>query len=287
MYISILKGLIHQRGYTKSELITLLQDLKPYVVGLREGYLKPQITVDYRDQKTQLAYLISYFPHYSQILVSILSRFNNFPFFKNVKIFGGGPCPEIVGYLEYVTNKHTKHIKDQINFTVYDIYAEEWAYKRNFVLKYICNKFHFKISHYYEKLDISQKNIIDNIIFSEEATLIVFQNCLNEILLEEHQNVIDNMEDIINKAPKNSILIIAEVQNNSSLNLIKKIRKEISSRIEVRIYPSDPTYGFASQNIYSKYSSPHKAITEHLLTNENKLKPKKYINFNYLLLQKR
>lgn len=95
-------------------LAEYLQSLQPHVKALRRGYQQNCVNADYSDVATQMAYLITYYPHYALMTRNILERidsvnvnaiFSNYAYLS-VCIFGAGPAPEAAGLLSFIATRY-------------------------------------------------------------------------------------------------------------------------------------------------------------------------------------
>ena len=119
-----------------------LQSLQKPAEELWNSYRSNQVKVSYSEPSIQAVYLIRYYPHYAYVnfqILEIIHSQNLFQKFINetleVCLFGGGPCPEIVGLSKFLSDKY-QNIK-KLNVNVYDIASDEWTLSRNITEKFV------------------------------------------------------------------------------------------------------------------------------------------------------
>ena len=113
-------------------LAEYLQSLQPYVKALRQGYKQNCVNADYSEVAMQMAYLITYYPHYVVMTRNILERidplnmqaiFSNYAHLS-VCIFGSGPAPEAAGLISFIANRYP-NVRSLVVRT-FDIAADTW-----------------------------------------------------------------------------------------------------------------------------------------------------------------
>ena len=116
------------------EIREYLQSLKPDVRQLRASYRKPlPVYVNYTLQNIQSAYLITYLPHYYQLIYKILVE-QELQIMKTITEFsavfiGGGPGSEAYGTVKYILD-YCPNIKS-ISIDILDINSRTWAYSHS------------------------------------------------------------------------------------------------------------------------------------------------------------
>lgn len=238
MYQDILNGLYEANSFINhAQKITYLQSLQKDVRTLRSAFRKYPVEFDYTNTNIQASYLLTYFPHYTDLLQIVLNSSGATIATENINkltFFGSGPCPEIVGYLRYL-NQHNQIENRNINVKILDIAATHWNYSREIVFnKILLNyKMNSIVNQSYAdfRIDVPQKiNKLD------EKALIVFQNCLNEIQENKHQILINNIETIFDKIPVGSYLAIIDLNNYEQVeNLIVNIENNLKQKFNAEI----------------------------------------------------
>jgi hypothetical protein len=278
---------------TEKELAEYLQTLQPFAKTFWNEYQKSNVKVDYSLREYQIIYLLRYFPRYTipvphsfyknKEKPTITSFFDNTE--QDIHLFGAGSCPEIIGYLGYV-NKY--YAEKQYNFTIYayDIAINSWELSRTLTQNTIVRSYlnNNKIVFHNKELDIAQP--FDITINTQRTQLIIFQNCFNEIPETEHKIVIDNIKKIFISLPVNSILLIIDLKNYSIVDkLFEGIKEEIKLLPQNLLISRAKSIEIKGDDLLS-YNPLPIVVKENLLTGKDKLKPKKNVEFSYLMFAK-
>jgi hypothetical protein len=297
MYDSMLKALYSLNELNaEGERAAYLRSLKPVARELRSSfnpYAAPHVEVDYRSKQTQAAYMLRYFPQYSLIIRLVLGKLRNkqieLPFNReeiSASFFGAGPCPEIYGFLRFLSAGFPNIRKVTAN--AFDIISGEWAYAREITEHHLIpsiwqRAFELNASNF----DLSQAGSTRWLAHTINASsLLVFQNCLNEINRNLYPNVIKNIDSLVRAMRPGSILTIIDLSSYPAvLELIGRIEDSVRSR-----HPVTTLIGL--QGSESRYDAvalinalPH-AITQNLLTGEDGLIPRRYIKYHCLVIRK-
>jgi molecular chaperone DnaK (HSP70) len=293
IYDSILQGIKEEEGLSDSGLITRLKQLQPSVKELRNAYRNYPVHVSYNKIDIQASYLITYFPHYYQLIYKILLE--DFPSIfdgkKRVKLiyFGGGPGPEIYGTIKYIKNNRPDvKIVDVILF---DINAKQWEYSHKILEKYLLQailKSGLRVNLMFNHFDLTQA--FDTKINNDHIAncdLIVFQNCLNEIPILSTGQLKKNFQQIYNLMPDGCSILLADLTggNLSVTALMQDIERQISF-IDSPITHHSIIENAACETIQSVHHIPSSIIRQHLLDGQNNLIPRKWLKYNYSFLQK-
>jgi hypothetical protein len=166
-----------------------LQSLKPDVRQLRASYRKPPpVYVNYALQNIQSAYLITYFPHYYQLIYKILLE-QDLQIMKSktdyAAIFiGGGPGSEAYGTIKYIL-EYCPNIKN-ISIDILDINANTWNYSHaalsGFLLPELNRYNQVSVkwnSHQFNLVDLN--SIKSNTSLFANADIVVIQNCIQNM----------------------------------------------------------------------------------------------------------
>jgi len=289
MYDEILKGIQTHYKMNDVELNTHLEDLKPYVKNLRTAFRHFPVRFDYKSIPTQEAYMIAYYPHYTLLIEYVLEKYKDYlgeQIPEKLSFFGSGPCPEIIGYLNFLNNN--KSYKS-LNINIYDIASEHWKFSRDITKHYLIPKYqkNQKVNSLQSyKVDITKKWKFKN---TNTPQLIIFQNCLNEIDIINHKTILENIIEIYNNIPENSIIAIIDLHNyREVLGLIQKIQNNLKINNSCSIL-RDVSEG--EINLISKHKRPPQIIKEHLLTGipyelQNGLIPRSKVKFTFSLIKK-
>jgi hypothetical protein len=292
MYQDILNGLYGVNNITNQQgKVSYLQGLQEDVKSLRRAFTIYPVAFDYTNSNIQASYLLTYFPHYTELLQVALNKTNATIANENINrllLFGSGPCPEIIGYLKYL-NQHNANNDRTIQVNIYDIAATHWQYSRNIVFQNIVPTIKRQSTINHNANDLRIDTPFGNITLSREKTIVVFQNCLNEITEQRHQIVIDNFEKLYNALANGSYITIIDLSEYGSvINLITRIQQKLSTLANARIIRNISEGGLNRQ---SGYADPIPFIRENLLTGipyqlQNGLIPKRHIKFTYVIIKK-
>ncbi|MDY6805778.1 MAG: hypothetical protein SXA11_18510 [Cyanobacteriota bacterium] len=246
------------------------------------SYRSNRVKVDYSKPQFQAAYLIRYYPHYVEMTLEVLEKCSEFFAFGrkiNVCFFGAGPCPELLGLALYL-KKYSPQTTD-LAVNIYDLASKEWKPSRNItykVHKSLC-KGKGRVNVKATNLDLCSANSLEKISkTTNNSHLFVFQNCLNEIWNKSATQ--NNIKFLLDRAPKDSFIIIADLLYDQSRKIVKNIAKTAEERRDYKILEKCD-----EMTIQSSFTLPE-IIEENLLTGENGLIPKKRINFFFLALKK-
>jgi len=293
MYQDLLNGLYNVNNITTQQRkISYLQALQDHVKSLRRAFTVYPVAFDYTNNNIQASYLLTYFPHYTELLQVALNKTNATIANENINrllLFGSGPCPEIVGYLKYL-NQHNSNNQRTIHANIYDIAATHWQYSRNIVFQNIIPTLRNQSIINHSANDLRIDNPFGNVNLAQEKTIVVFQNCLNEITEQRHQTVIENFAKIYNALVRGSYIIIIDLSEyDSVISLITQIQQRLSNLPNATVIRSISEGGLNRQ---SGYADPIPFIREHLLTGipyqvQNGLIPKRHIKFTYVIMKKR
>lgn len=193
-----------------------LQSLRPFLRNLRTGYKSSEVTVQYSDQKIQLAYLLAYFPVYIETTFEVLcdshQKLQKSLHGKGkitVALIGPGPCPEIIAMLLYVKT-YLPSIKS-IKFYICDI-NQDWRFSQDIVYKFSKRcELQSNISFAVKNIDFDVRYPDDwKRIQNKDLDFLISQNLINEIarrgsIEQAARNLING---IIGTAVNTEVLII-------------------------------------------------------------------------------
>lgn len=284
LYEYILNGLKKSGDFYNADLQDTFENylisLQSSVRELRRSYRTSCVVMDYSKPATQAAYLIAYYPHYAEMTLEILRLLSSelsFPQEAKACFFGAGPCPEVVGLVQFLVERSQKTIRLIAN--VYDIAFDKWAFTRRITDRYIIPELwqgQGILSS--NRLDLCLENSFQSIkSIIESCTLFIFQNCLNEV--SKTPVVQKNIEFLLNNAPLESIVVIADLIYDQNLNVVEDLKRKIESRNDFEILQE------GSLRVTSSLPIP-KTIRTNLLTGEDGLIPRSRINFVFLALRK-
>lgn len=274
------------------EIKDYLQSLQPDVRQLRASYRKPPpVYVDYAKQNIQSAYLITYLPHYYQLIYKILleqdlSTMKSKTEFSAVFI-GGGPGSEAYGTIKYIL-EYCANIK-YINVDILDINAATWGYSHSALTGFMLpdlNRFNdISLNWNRHQFDLVDPNVVNsNKSIFKNADLVVIQNCINEIAQNKYKILENNILDIFNFIPNTSSLLMIDL-TTSVRSQIAKLEKAIESKFP-NINKNTTSGNRSASALTSINYRPSQIIRENLLNYTDGLIPRKNLKYDYSLLNK-
>jgi len=274
------------------EIIDYLQSLKKDVRMLRTSYRKPlPVYVNYSLQNIQSAYLITYFPHYYQLIYKILLE-QDLQQIKSKKEYslafiGGGPGSEAYGAIKYIL-EHCPNI-ETVNINILDINAKTWSYShsalKEFLLPNLKRFNEIKLnwnSHQFNLID--SNNINANKLLFENSDLVVIQNCINEIPRENSNALENNILKIFKYISKDSALLMIDL-TTSVRSEIFKLEKAIESCF-TDINKTTTSENKSASTLTSINYRPSQVIRENLLDYTDGLIPRKNLKYDFSLVGK-
>ncbi|MGD2181845.1 hypothetical protein [Lusitaniella coriacea] len=284
LYEYILNGIKSSRKFydsrTKGSFENYLTSLQASVRELRNTYRSSYVDVDYSRPAIQAAYLIAYYPHYVEMNLEILRLLSSeLSYDREIKacFFGAGPCPELVGLVQLLTERSLKTKRITVN--AYDIASDTWTLSREITRKFIVpNLWRGRLTLNSQSLDFNRKKsffVIQSNL--QDCNLFIFQNCLNEIV--ERSVLLENVEFLINNISRGSFIIFADLLYKQNLIVFEAIGKMVSSRYDFEIFQE------RTLTITSSLRIP-RAIANNLLTGKRGLIPRSKTNFMFLALRK-
>ncbi|MFW6316056.1 MAG: tetratricopeptide repeat protein [Cyanobacteriota bacterium] len=300
---------IVQNGITSHcnspDISQYLQSLKPTVRQLRKSYrTRNQVQINYDCSQVQASYLLAYYPHYVEMAEMILKQLANQglleQFHQNIEqelfqtsgeltlsIFAAGAAPEAVAICQYISNHFPVETygKIQGKLTIYTFDLEDYWTDSRFLTE------HGLLPNYFPR---KQLNLISHTVdlLAEEALekfkpeiqtshLLMFQNCLNELAGKEEEHFIANFNSLLKFIPPSSAVVISDLGSyNASQDLIQNLKTKAVNFSDMGVFAQ-----LNSQQYRTRLGLPS-VITDHLLTGENDLIPRKNINYMFLFLEK-
>lgn len=274
------------------DLKEYLQSLKPDVRQLRASYRRPPpVYVNYALQKIQSAYLITYFPHYYQLIYKILLE-QNLQILKAKKDYsaifiGGGPGSEAYGTIKYIL-EYCPNIKN-ISIDILDINANTWDYSHSALTGFLLpelnryNQVSIKWnSHPFNLVDLN--SIISNTSLFKNADIVVIQNCINEIAASDYKILEKNVLNIFELLPNLSSLLMIDL-TTSVRSKIAHLEQIMESQFPDLKKVTTSKNRSASAMTSINYS-PSPIIRENLLDFTDGLMPRKNLKYDFSLLSK-
>lgn len=223
-----------------------LSSLKPYGTMLWDSYRKKEVLVDYDHKLTQDAYILRYGPLYIDGIYKILQSIDsieriNFEGKPELSFFSAGPAIEVIGFFKWYVKEKIPLRRGKWDFTklpkpesfslnLFD--KQKWEHSRKIVKK--------SLNTYLIHQELSSPKIIDNRInifnyqrikVGVSSKIILFQNCLNELLSQEKEEVLlDCLGNIIKQSlSKEGLLIFSERRGYGANIFLEEFEKKNSS----------------------------------------------------------
>jgi hypothetical protein len=280
---------------TEEQFFERLRKTRPIMRDLRKAYKCCPCQVDYSSENTRAAYMLGYYPYYIEIIYTELSKLTreNFPpNWGNDSIsacfLGGGPCPEIVGWLAYLSD-HFPNIR-LANAFVFDKYNESWKVCREITGKMVTPNYWDGIINIipvpYDILDIDTLGTEEAIEAIRISNFFVMQNCLNDqpgsnTSFLNSDKIIKSLMSIVEIAPTDSLFLLADLQFSRAQKLMKLLEQEIQLRnIAIPLKPVKAYHYCIKSNLASN------KILEELFTGEDQLIKKENTNYYSSILYK-
>lgn len=274
------------------EIRAYLQSIKPDVRLLRASYRRPPpVYVNYALQSIQSAYLITYLPHYYQLIYKILLE-QELQIMKSKTEFhavfiGGGPGSEAYGTVKYILD-YCPNIK-KISIDILDINASTWNYSHSALSGFLLPE----LNRYKEVsvvVNSCQFNLVDensissNTSIFEKADLVVIQNCINEITQTDYNTLEKNVRNVFKSLSDFSSLLMVDL-TTSVRSEIAHIEQAIES--DFQDLKKTTTSGNRSASAMTSINSrPSQIIRENLLDFTDGLIPRKNLKYDFSLLSK-
>jgi hypothetical protein len=267
-----------------------LRKTQPYVKSLRETY-RNFSAVDYSHRYNKGAYLLAYYPAYTEILYNVLRNLPQdiiVPSFEQTKLrgcfFGAGPAPEIIGWLSYL--EENVSIVETATAYLLDKYVNIWRVGQEITRYQVAPKFWpdrkiITVPHEFDFLNIDTywNESVERCV--SLCNFFVMQNCLNE-LIKASSDFLENLLWIFRQIPIGSIFIIIDPNFQKVRDFISKFQKTVIQQGLGKVVQSvtDKCQVFRSQ-----FEIPA-IIQEELLTGEDLLKPRQNINYYFSALMR-
>jgi hypothetical protein len=272
-----------------NDLEPYLQSLQPYVRRLRHSYRSRTVAVDYSDFNIQAAYLLAYYPQYVEMtnhyVIDLADSFKNWLAKRShlqACFFGSGPAPEVVAVARHL--QYGQQIRSVLlTARIYDIAASTWT-KSHEVTKRLVRKLapNVRLILSGHQINLCQRNVLFPIRAAIKCSqLFVIQNCLNEFATER-QVFVENMALLLEWMPTSSVLVLADLNYEIVQDLMEKVEAQARSHTCSSVVRScsEGSRSFQSEIELTPL------ITQHLLTGENYLIPRRSINYNCLIVKK-
>ena len=272
-------------------ITSYLESLQPSVKMLRRAYRNHPVYVDYKQEAVQNAYLITYLPHYYQLIEKVLREQNPDSLAEKsileITFIGGGPGSEVFGTIKHITS-HNPYIKE-INVNIMDINADAWSYSHQVVQDKLIGSLgqvdRFNINWKAYQLDITDISSVNKQLnHFRKSDLVVIQNCINEIANENYYELSSSMISIFNAIPSKGALLMIDL-TQSVRSKIKNIEKELTALSDVKEVVGTMNQKSPSRMI-SINARPNEIVRQNLLNYTDGLIPRKNLSYDYSFISK-
>lgn len=289
IYDAIAKGFIMNIP-SHQGIESFLQGLQKSVKLLRIAYRNNPVYVAYERTDIQAAYLVTYLPHYYQLIYKIFIEEvpDVFKGKKDVHLsfIGGGPGSEAYGAIKYILNNCPE--TENIEITILDINASTWGYSHNIVsenlIKTVNNgevQIHWKAITF----DLTSETDIKKVKpIIEKSDLLVIQNCLNEIAAINLPSLKINVKTLFDYLPANAYLLMSDMTSVARPTM-KVLEKHLVAAF-VPKFKKTTLSSPCSQSLISVHHRPSPIIAQNLLVGTDGLIPRKNISYDYSILSK-
>jgi hypothetical protein len=197
--------------------------------GLEEAYKilnqDGRVPIDYRELPTQAAYLYAYGMPRAYFCDEFLRRHREAlrrPLFSkeelNVVSFGGGPASELIGLINYLSDRE---MGEPVSSICYRIYDKDGDWER--VAERIAKKAETEISINlaYHSLDLAEAAETQKIDISD-ADLVIFSYIISELCALDTKDQIEiNINTILGKLKSGSNILFIESRHPDFINFFK------------------------------------------------------------------
>ncbi len=227
MFDLLLKGIFAQQELTtEQEQIDYLRGLRKAGRELWSSYQTQNVQIDYSRTDIQHAYLLRYFPFYTQLVPRVLDEHEVSLLPKEslqATFFGCGPGAELIGLLMHL-REHVP-VTDEVRAKFVDVALKAWENSIRLNLDYVVPTLWDKQKCRAEGLvaDLSVPQL-SHTVGAASCHLAVFQNCFNEIARNQHGKLVENIKELCQKMPSGAVTLIVDrskygITNQSMTNL--------------------------------------------------------------------
>ncbi|MBI3743294.1 MAG: hypothetical protein HY261_03290 [Chloroflexi bacterium] len=281
MYDQILKALFEANSCkTDKEEIAYLNGLKPSAQQLWDAYQNQAVKVSYADSNIRAAYLLRYFPPYTQLIQQVLLGVdrNALKTLNQTSIkacfFGAGPAPELYGFLRFLKRSHPR--AKSVDAHLYDVSRDDWQFALEINRRTLIPQFWNSLRTLTVKFDIAKPRAIQ-LGGQVRGTLqlsdiVVFQNCLNEVPPSSRGVLRANLRQLVGAMKMGAILVVIERKGYAAVDtVLADIRGDVeaSSTAVLLGKPNEARYF----NCVSTYSTMPKILTDNLFLRKSSRTP--------------
>lgn len=290
IYNNIVQGISEFKSNSLS-IEEYLSSLKKDVRMLRSAYRKYPVYVPYQQKDIQSAYLLTYLPHYYQLIEKVLREQNPDHLAQKkevcISFIGGGPGSEVYGTIKHII-EHNRNIK-KITVNILDINASNWIYSHKIVgnnlIKELSNDIINKVLWNALDMDLTNlESVKSNAHYFKASDLIVIQNCINEIATNKYNELSKSIHTVFNYLPQNAALLMIDL-TSSIRSQISSLEKELKQNSDVKQILGTMSLSHPSKMI-SINARPSELVKKNLLDGSDGLIPRKNLSYDYSYISK-
>lgn len=266
-----------------SRLTSAAIAMREPVLRIRTLYNQPiGRTLPYDDAEFRSAYLLAYFPYYIEPVCHVLDK-ANLPesLFASgtlkAAFFGGGPCPEILGFAAYLRNR-APYLK-AVEATAFDRQAGWNVIQKELVPSMLPS---YKSGHTVFSINGKSCDVVE--CLARECTcgvgdkdIIIAQNFLTEVYTDK-KRAIETFERLIRRSSCRYIVFV-----DNKYDKVKELMNELSGHLYDKRLTKFRSYANTTE-IRANFRIP-KVLLDNLFTWEDGLKPKFSVRFHYMVLE--
>jgi hypothetical protein len=276
-----------------------LQSLKPYAKRIWDGYRSQAVSVSYSEPKAQEAYLLRYFAPYSYLISTVLGDMAKQGVVLAgregslaVSLFGCGPGPELAGLIRHLKTMSKR--PQMLHVRMLDVAADSWSHGRAIA-------YGGAISGEWEpsliQIDSAHVDIASKVPFpDQDADLLVFQNCLNELSAAQQAIVEAKLKNMLLAAPKTTTTVLIErVGYSSTDDMLRRLRQWVNETAGYYAAGElDGEISFDCKGLLDRIPDP---ILQHLFVRKRDMSPvqphedglilARYVKYRWLAIGKR
>jgi len=239
------------RGISKDrDVVRELQELKPVLARMREMYSEgtKYVRVDYSN-KVADAYLLAYVPTYIRQTYETLLKVGELNReLKKVGIFCCGPCPEVIGVLQYLL--HQNFGSQSIEFYLFDLNHTGWRDVRESLLRVGQSIFSQKDLNFHTNLQdldlLDRKTSAGHETIIKNLDIAIFQNFDNEIDQKEKSSWLGDIAGMVGLLPSGAHFVLSDLWHS------QKFQKELGPVLEDSFFIRDGGFTLMAPKLKNK-----------------------------------
>ena len=267
------------------------QKIREAIIEVRKSYQSSNACeTKYHTEELRKAYMIAYYPYYIEPIRRIIRK-HIIPHFDNVgnvcvDCFAGGPCPEILGLLQAYSDVY------YISFDVcvYDSEAEWESYQN--MTKRLCNE--IKLGRetvnwkFMRNFDILKTiNLIDFFSYrwQHKTDIFLLQNYLSHLDYSQADIFLKWFEKLVSFMKAGAFFVCVDLNYDTPKKILTKMA-DLNFLLRTGLKVIGMWLPTKGKPLSVKHGNQPKPLRDKIFNGENKLIPKTYTNYYYVVLQK-